>query len=82
VFGGARVLVRLADRVTVSANDVLKGKADVAGLESRYVFVVGTGFHFLEKVVGAANVMAKFGWRARGMTDEGILMERQDEAVR
>jgi hypothetical protein len=67
--------------VVVSADDALEGKVDLDGLDSRYVFVYGTGTSLWEALgyaIRAANYVAKFGWRACGVGDGGILMEHQE----
>jgi hypothetical protein len=68
----------LVAKAVFSVDDVLKGKVDLDALDTSYVFVHSGGMAWKhgEKMIEAANVMLKFGWRVCGMNDFGILLER------
>jgi len=68
----------MAAKAVFSADDVLKGKVDLDALDTSHVFVYGKGLGRMEKLLEAVNVMVKFGWRARGINEQGILLERQE----
>ena len=84
IFVGVVLLVEvggfdLSEQMVFSPETLLSGKVDVEALQSRYIFVMTSGFSqkkVAAKLGSALNYLAKYGWRAVSYADGVCLVEK------
>jgi hypothetical protein len=77
------VVVWLADKLLLDADEVLNGRVDFEAVTARYVMVytsgwthsVSQGKELVQRLMLAVNFMAKLGWRVAGYSSTACVME-------
>ncbi|MFX1565948.1 MAG: hypothetical protein ACFFCH_08160 [Promethearchaeota archaeon] len=69
----------MSEKVSFRSKDILSGKVNPDGIQSRYVAIwTYEGIsNKLYSAIEAANLMAKFGWRVVGVGNSYLLLERE-----